>query len=99
MRRGAVLAWVCGLTAAAACSGGSDDGDESTPQPSAGPRAVVAPVVSAPTLLGELAGPKAHVEPPGLRIYGTDMGLSYDHRGRSFIAIHPAPGGEPCGCG
>lgn len=44
-------------------------------------------MVSAPVLLGELAGPKAAVEPPGLRIYGTDMGMSYDHRGRSFIAF------------
>src|SRR5688572_22954894 len=79
-------AWVYLWLAACAACGSGDPADDGA-QPSPGPRPVVPPVVSAPVVLGELAGPKAHVEPPGLRVYGTDMGLSYDHRGRSFIAF------------
>jgi len=43
--------------------------------------------VSAPEVLGELAGPGAAPAPPGVLVYGTDMGLSYEHQGQTFIAF------------
>ena len=42
------------------------------------------PIFSAPELLGPLVGPGSR-QAPGLRLYGTDLGLSFSHRGKLFM--------------
>jgi hypothetical protein len=45
-------------------------------------RAVEVPSVSPPILLGTLAGPDMPHVQPNLKLYGTDMGLSFEHDGK-----------------
>lgn len=47
-------------------------------------QAVDVPQLSKPTYLGALVGPGS-VQPPGLRFYGTDLGLTFEHAGKLFI--------------
>src|SRR5215467_13927561 len=44
-----------------------------------------AQVVAPPKLLGPIAGPGSVVEPAGVRFYGTDLGWTFEHRGRQFM--------------
>src|SRR5262245_53590204 len=44
-----------------------------------------AQVVSPPRMLGTIAGPGSEVDPPGVRFYGTDLGWTFEHRGRHFM--------------
>lgn len=58
----------------------------------------LAQVVSPPEMLGTIAGPGAVVEPAGVRFYGTDLGWTFEHRGRHFMLFgdtwpHPR---SPC---
>jgi len=46
---------------------------------------LLAQVVSPPRLLGPIAGPGSVVTPPGVRFYGTDLGWTFEHRGRHFM--------------
>ena len=46
---------------------------------------VFAQVVTPPQMLGTIAGPGAMAEPAGVRFYGTDLGWTFEHRGRHFI--------------
>src|ERR1043165_5707584 len=41
-----------------------------------------AQVASAPQVVGHLAGPGAPRAQPGLRLYGTDSGWTFEHRGK-----------------
>ncbi|MEY4576514.1 MAG: hypothetical protein RL701_1217 [Pseudomonadota bacterium] len=43
------------------------------------------PSVSAPQFIGTLVGAKAHKSPPELQLYGTDLGLTFEHRGQLFM--------------
>ena len=46
---------------------------------------VAAQVVSPPALRGSIAGPGSVVEPAGVRFYGTDLGWTFEHRGRHYM--------------
>ncbi|HEV7732045.1 MAG TPA: hypothetical protein VGR62_07780 [Candidatus Binatia bacterium] len=59
---------------------------------------VLAQVVTPPQLLGSIAGPGSVVEPAGVRFYGTDLGWTFEHRGRHLMLFgdtwpHPR---SPC---
>jgi hypothetical protein len=56
-------------------------GPDAPAQPVQGPL----PWVSPPELLGTLAGPGSQVGPEGVHMYGTDMGLSFEHDGRLYM--------------
>lgn len=45
----------------------------------------LAQVVAPPEMLGAIAGPGSVVEPAGVRFYGTDLGWTFEHRGRHFM--------------
>src|SRR5262245_7542462 len=44
-----------------------------------------AQVVSAPQLLGPIAGPGSVLEPPGVRFYATDLGWTFEHKGQPLM--------------
>src|SRR5262245_41722267 len=46
------------------------------------PGLALAQTASPPVLVGHLAGPGAPVAQPGLRLYGTDSGWTFEHRGK-----------------
>lgn len=41
--------------------------------------------VAPPTFLGAIAGPGSVLEPSGVRFYGTDLGWTFEHRGRHYM--------------
>jgi hypothetical protein len=43
------------------------------------------PQVSAPQMLGLLVGPRKDAEPRGVQFFGTDMGLTVEHRGQLYM--------------
>lgn len=43
------------------------------------------PVVTKPEVIGTLVGPDATYTNPNLRVYGTDMGTTFEHKGRHFV--------------
>jgi len=45
----------------------------------------LAQTVSAPELLGTIAGPGAVHQPDGVRFYGTDLGWTFEHDGRHWM--------------
>jgi hypothetical protein len=61
---------------------------------------LLAQIVGPPEMLGTIAGPGAVVEPSGVRFYGTDLGWTFEHRGRHFMLFgdtwpHPRSPCEP----
>ena len=46
---------------------------------------LLAQEVAPRTMLGTIAGPGSVVEPADVRFYGTDLGWTFEHRGRHFI--------------
>ena len=46
---------------------------------------VLAQVAGPPQMLGSIAGPGSVVAPPDVRFYGTDLGWTFEHRGRHFM--------------
>ena len=53
--------------------------------PAAGGFVVPGPVAGPPEILGRLAGPGATTVPPGLFLYGTDLGWTFTHQGQLQI--------------
>jgi hypothetical protein len=48
---------------------------------SATPARLAAQTVTPPAVIGQLVGPWPTPTPPGLRLYGTDLGWTFEHRG------------------
>ena len=46
---------------------------------------VAAQIAGPPEIIGPLVGPLAPSAHPGLRLYGTDLGWTYEHQGRLFM--------------
>src|SRR4029077_11026592 len=53
----------------------------------AAPSAVESPIASKPEVIGVLAGPGTEHPPPDLRLYGTDLGLTYEHDGKNVVVF------------